>query len=215
MSDQLWCPLVTSPASHPGIPPTGTAEILDAEDDAWQLYLRGHSLKQIGQELARSTNWASLTICRLLELRASGPQQMMRAYVEKLLDEVSLIRQAAWLGWEQSQIAKVRSVAKTKEVGPRGGGGNESVKTTESQSGNASFLRTLIECNKRESALRGIERPTTVRAQCSQSHVDLDTLIQQVEAANAQDCQRNDSPADLGESGQYRAAPASQEETSP
>lgn len=186
MPEQPRWPVTAAPVNRPGSRSTAVAEILDQEDEAWQRYVRGDTYRQIANELGRSSSWVHLTIHRLLELRDTGRQQMVRAHIEKLLDEVSLIRQAAWSGWNRSQTDKVRTVEKTKEVGPRGGGGDESITTTEAQAGNASFLRVLTECNKRESALRGIEKPTAVMFQCMQTSVDIDALILQVEAANAQ-----------------------------
>lgn len=186
MAHQQQWTVAANSVRQPAEKPSEIDEVLDLEDEAWQLYVRGQSARQIGQALGRSTSWVKLTVSRLLELRGSGRQQMVRAHVERLLDEVSLIRRAAWSGWEQSLAEKVRTVEKSKDVGPRGGGGEEHSTTKENRSGDSSLLRVLLECNKRESALRGIERPTAVLFQLMQSHVDLDSLILQVEAAEAQ-----------------------------
>jgi hypothetical protein len=195
--EQPRWPVSTAPVNRPESHSSAIAEILDQEDEAWSLYVRGYTYRQIAKELGRSSNWAHLTVHRLLELRETGRQQMVRAQIEKLLDEVSLIRQSAWSGWNRSQADKVRTVEKTKEVGPRGGGGDESITTTEAQAGNASFLRVLIECNKRESALRGIEKPTAVLYQCMQPSLDIDALILQVEAANAQELQTHQNVSEV------------------
>lgn len=193
MPNQTQWPVDDNRADQPGVQPAAMTDNCDAQDSVWLLHVRGLLPQQIGATLGRSTDWVRLTIARLLELRDRDRQPVTGAHVEKLVDEVCLIRQAAWSGWEQSQVDKVRTVTKTKPAGPRGGGGEEKVVTTEPQAGNPASLRILIECNKRESSLRGIERPTTVPSHPRQPLLDLDALIEQLTTANAQE-QRLDTP---------------------
>ncbi len=178
MSDIQQGPLADNPADS-------IVENLNVEDDAWLRYVRGELQWQISQALARSPDWVKLTIHKQLQQRGRGQPQMQRGHVEKLLDEVCLIRQAAWSGWAQSQTAKVRKVEKTKEAGPRGGGGNESSVTSETRCGEAAFLRLLLDCNKRESALRGIEKPLAAVLDIAPPRLDLEAMIRQAEAVIA------------------------------
>ena len=190
MPIQSGRPSTVDPPRHPTIQPTLTSETRELDDKAWQLYVRGKAPCQIGKALRQSADWGEATIRRLLEVRESGYLPMVRAHVEKLLDEINTFRRAAWSGWRRSRKDKVRTVEKTKEAGQQSRGGNETVVTTEPQCGDASFLRLLTECNKRESGLRGIEKPTAIRSDPTQNHADLATLIQQMEAAMAMEVQR-------------------------
>ncbi|MDB5334894.1 MAG: hypothetical protein JWN70_513 [Planctomycetaceae bacterium] len=199
MPDQLLWPLATNPANHPGPQPTAMADVPDVDENVWRRYVHGESVPQISDALSRSTNWVQLTINRLLEQRGSSPPQSLRGHVEKLLDEVCLLRQASWSEWERSKTDKVRTVKKTKEGGPRGGGGSELTQMTETRTADATFLRMLMDCNRRESALRGIERPLAGVMHFKQPRVDLDTMIQQVEAANALMRQRHVEPESVAE----------------
>lgn len=194
MSEQLQRPLATGPANQSGHQPAGDAPDPVLDEEVWQRYVLGELASQIGKVLRRSTDWVNLTINRLLEQRGNGQSLLVRGNVEKLLDEVSLVRQAAWAGWHQSQTEKVRKVEKTKEAGPRGGGGNETSVISETRSGDASFLRMLMDCNKRESALRGIEKPLAAVFHVKPKLFDLDSMIQQVEAAIAQAGQQHAAP---------------------
>lgn len=186
MTDQsTWLP-VTNAAYHAGHPLTATVEAPDVEDDVWIRYVRGELQSQIGQALDQSKSWANLTIDRQLEVRGKSQPHLLLGHVEKLLDEVCLVRQAAWSGWDQSQTEKVRKVEKTKAAGPRGGGGCESSITSETRVGEASFLRLLLDCNKRESTLRGIEKPLATVVEFKPPQMDLKAMIRQAEAAFAE-----------------------------
>ena len=190
MPIQSGQPSIVELPQHPTMHPISTSETRELDNKAWLRYVRGQQPCQVGNALSQSVDWAEATIRRLLELRETGYQPMVRAHVEKLLDDVNMIRRAAWSGWRRSRQNKVRTVEKTKEAGPQSRGGNETVVTTEPQCGNASFLRMLTECNKRESGLRGIEKPTAIRSDPTQKHADLATLIQQMEAAMTMEIQR-------------------------
>lgn len=166
--------------------PEQIADIQENEAECWRLYVKGKSSREIGKALGFSHEWARLTVRRLLESRDDRNDQMVRGHVEKLIDSNNLIRDAAWDGWERSKRDRVRKVEK-ETAGGKEGGTLESSVTTEGQSGDPAFLRVLIECDKRESALRGIEKPVQPIFQFMQTHVDIDVLITQVEEAAAKE----------------------------
>ena len=166
-------------------------DALAGEDRAWELFVSGHNIAQISHLMSCPLPWVQLTINRLLGQHEACGEPFVRGHLAKLLDEVNLIRQAAWSGWRRSLEDKVRIVEKTRESGGRGG--NEQTTTTETRSGDPAPLRILIECSKRDSTLRGIERPTTVSVQRMSPPLDLDTLIQQIETLQAGDSRRQNT----------------------
>ena len=159
--------------------------VQDLEAEAWRLYVQGKSSREIGKAVGRSHNWAIMTVNRLLKERDDRTSQSIRGHMEKLLDEVNLIRDAAWSGWKRSQEDRVKTVEKAGNT-PTGPTREETI-TTEGQAGDPAFLRVLVELNKRESALRGIEKPVQPIFQFMQTHVDIDVLITQVEEAAAKE----------------------------
>lgn len=188
MSHEPPSRLAINPMHHSITQSDPIREPLDSDDAAWGMYVRGNTPGQIGQAMNRPAGWGRLTIHRLLEQHENAHEPLLRGHLAKLLEEVNLIRQAGWLGWDRSLKDKVRHVEKTKE--PAGRGGNELTKTTESRSGDLAALRVLIECSKRESALRGIERPTTIPVQRRPQPLNLGALIQQMETTIAEDRRR-------------------------
>lgn len=159
--------------------PEQTEDILTAEAECWKLHLKGYSSREIGAIVGRSHTWALLTVGRLLRELADSTKQSVRGHVEKLLDSNNLTRRAAWDGWEKSREDKVKTVEKFGS-GPMGPTSEEAT-TTEGQAGDPAFLRVVIECDKRESALRGIEKPVQPIFQFMQTNVSLDILISQIE----------------------------------
>lgn len=176
-----------------GAKPEKFGDALELEERCWKLYLQGATTRTIAAKCGRSAMWASFTIRKFIDSRNNDTKQSVRGHVEKLLDELNLIRQESWKGWAKSRRDKVRKVDKTV-VNDKGCGSEEST-TTEGQAGDPAFLRVLIECGKRESALRGIEKPTQVLFQFMQTHVDLDMLIEQVEAMRIQEAKEPIDPS--------------------
>lgn len=165
--------------------PAQVEEIQDREAECWRRYVKGQSCREIGRALGMSHTWANFTVNRLLRERDEQLRQSVRGHVEKLIDEVNLVREAAWDGFDRSQRDRVRTVEKSG--GSDKGTYDESSTTTEGQAGSPAFLRVLLECNKRESALRGIEKPTQILFQFMQTNIDIDTLIHQVETEAAKE----------------------------
>lgn len=160
--------------------PEQVDEILTLRQKCWELFLQGKTTRQIGEECGRSNCWASVTIRELTEAKNNETAQSVRGHLEKLLDSNNLIRREAWEAWYQSKENKVKTVEKSGSSDK--GGYDESSTTTEGQAGDASFLRVLIKCDERESALRGIEKPTQVTFNLMQTSITIDQLIAQVEA---------------------------------
>ena len=155
----------------------------DLDAACWKLVVRGNDARQIARMHRQSPEWGEVTVERLFAAYNADPAQILRGHIEKLICEINLVRQAAWLGWERSLRDKQKTVRKAISGGSQDGK-SESTTTTETQAGDAPFLRILIDCNRRESALRGIDRSSRLPAPSNETHIDLDTLIQQVEAAN-------------------------------
>ncbi len=149
-----------------------------------QLHLRGTPLDEIAGICGQSLEWVDRVIQAEHTRRQRRPTWPIRASVEKLADELNLIRHAAWLAWERSQREKPKLTKKVIKGGP-GGGRKELTKVREDQAGNPTFLRLLLECNRREASLRAMDRPKHAAAQDSEPPVDIETMAQQVEAANA------------------------------
>lgn len=166
--------------------PVHVEEMRAFDEECWRLYLRGASIRDLSLAFGKPVDAISQSLQRGVEQKQNLPPQSVRAYLEKLIDEINLIRQAAWSGWERSQMDLVKSTEKNVSGGT-GGGRDESTVITVGQAGDTSFLRIIAECNKREATLRGIEKPGHSLFQFMQTYVDIDTLIVQVEAANAAD----------------------------
>lgn len=156
----------------------------DIESQCWRLHVRGQSAWQIAQAYELPVGEVDLILQRRLAVYGQRPSVPLRGHVEKLVDEVNQIRQAAWTGWDRSRIDKVKTVEKTTSGGTQDGK-SEGTISTEAKEGDSPFLRVLIECNRRESCLRGIERPTRAATQSVPNRVDIDTMLKQVEAENA------------------------------
>lgn len=149
------------------------------EAECLRLRLKGQSLRTIGLKVGRSYETVRLTLERLTERRAAENDQLLRGHIAKLIDEVDMVREACWEGWDRSLKDRVRTVSKSGST-PKGPTHEDST-TTEGQAGDPSFLRAVLECNKRESALRGIEKPVQPIFQFMQTNVSLDILINQIE----------------------------------
>lgn len=160
----------------------------------WELYVCGTPLAEMARIVGDDEQHVAQTIDCELQHRQQAPQHAPRAYLEKLIDELNLVRQAAWSGWQRSTRNKEKTVDKTTTGGP-GGGREEATHSSEAQAGDTAFLRIIVECNKRESALRGIDRAARVTTHLTQTNVDIDTLIMQVERANARDQAAQESDA--------------------
>lgn len=160
----------------------------DLEDNCWRLHVRGQTSHQIARACEMSVQAVELIVQRRLAAYAAGASVALRGHVEKLIDEVNEIRQAAWAGWNRSQVDKVKTVEKTTTGGTQDGKSEETI-STEGKEGDSPFLRILVDCNRRESALRGIERPNRVTGQSPPVRLDLDELIEQVEVENEDDAE--------------------------
>lgn len=165
--------IVTTPSS------TLFPDPQEFEAECLRLRLKGQSLRTIGLKVGRSYETVRLTLERLTERRAAENDQLLRGHIAKLIDEVDMVREACWEGWDRSLKDRVRTVTKSGST-PKGPTHEDST-TTEGQAGDASFLRAVLECNKRESALRGIEKPVQPIFQFMQTNVSLDILINQIE----------------------------------
>ena len=109
----------------------------------------------------------------------------VRASVNKLLAEINLVRQAAWVGWKKSLVNHVKTVVKQSEGGT-GGTKSDTSTTTDPQSGDAAFLRVIEDCNKREGTLRGVEKLGQSLLQSKLIDTDFEALLQRLEAIQSE-----------------------------
>lgn len=158
-----------------------TNAFMNTSDACWCQYVRGENVLSIAQTIKEPVESIVARLERCMEQSDTQPPRP-RAYLEKLVDEMHLVRQAAWMAWERSLQDKVKTTEKTI-TDPKGGIRREEMIVTESQTGDAAFLRIIIDCNRREAALRGLEKSPQLQSRLSQPTLDLDTLITQMEAA--------------------------------
>lgn len=168
----------------------------DLEQQCWQLHVRGQSAWQIAQACEVPVEEVELLLQRRLAANAQRPSVPLRGHVEKLIDEVNEIRQAAWGSFDRSKVEKVKTVEKHTKGGTQDGKSEDTI-SKETKEGDSPFLRILLDCNHRESLLRGIERPTRLPVRSMQPKLDIDALLEQVEAANG-----NDSLLEMGDTGE-------------
>jgi hypothetical protein len=118
-----------------------------------RLYLRGHSTREIADELPSELSASYVTVSHdIEEIRREWRESRIRdydAHHDLELRKLDAIEAEAWKAWERSKEDAV-----TVKVGARG-----TETTTKGQAGDPRFLETIRGCIVRRSALLGLDAP--------------------------------------------------------
>lgn len=164
-----------------------THAIMNTSDDCWTMYVQGSDVRSISQTVDESIESIVERLERMLQESNVDPPPP-HVQVPRLVDELQFVRRAAWSGWKRSLQDKQKTIEK-KSVDAKGGTRTDTTVTKESQSGDAAFLRIVLECNRREASLRGVEKSQQSHLKLNQRPLDIDALIELMEAEQAADQQ--------------------------
>lgn len=174
---------------NPDDPQVTTNAIMNTSDECWRRYLQGEDIRSIAATIDQPISAILERLERMLQQSIDGSRPPS-AHLDKLIDELHLVRRAAWMGWQRSLKHNVKIVTKTV-TGSKSSDREEKTTTTEIQSGNASCLRIIIDCNRREAILRGLDKSSrTATPEGPTSKIDLEQMLTQMEAALRSDQKR-------------------------
>ncbi len=149
-----------------------------------KLKLQGLLPEEIADELQKELELVNQVLQQVQQQREQRPALPIRACVEQLVEDVDLIRREAWQAWLRSQKDHRKLTEKTISGGS-GGDRTELTDVWDGQVGDATFLRLMMECNRRELQVRTMEMPKRSSAQGGAVPVDFEAMVEQVEAAIA------------------------------
>lgn len=159
----------------------------DLEARIWKCHIKRMSDEDIAQKLNTTVETVERSLARREAKLESRPVLSARAYVEKLLDEVELVREEAWKAWEDSKEVHVKRTAKTTKGGTAAEK-KENTTVKDRRVGNIVFLRLILDCNKREAFLRGIDKEGLALLQAKTEEVfDVEAMLLKIDPGGTKD----------------------------
>jgi hypothetical protein len=145
----------------------------DLDEKIRRLSVEGHNATEIARDCPAPLDQVNDSVQRYHTRLDNLPTLSVRCHLERLVDELNLVRQEAWSAWKRSTALKAKLSEKQTTGGPSGVR-SDVTQTEETQSGDTACLRVIENCIKCEAALRGVEKHA--RLQSNQRIRSLDEL---------------------------------------